>query len=835
LGSIFDAIRQDVKYSLRQIRRAPLFAGLVIATLAIGIGANATMTNVIDRLLFRPPSSMRDAENLTRLVSVYRSADGVQHASPRVDYPTYISLTQQAPALSGVAGYMRPSLLAFASADPGAEVKVSFVTANYFETLGARPFAGRFFVTGDGFPATAISGGPNLVVLSYGFWQRQFGGKTEVLGNVIRIGVGSYTVMGIGPQEFAGVEDENSDVYLPITAALETLIPSRSLAAHDNPYLSVFGRIRSSSSRERVELQTTAVLRAADALTRTPNDKSSVPTVVAAPIVAGLGPDAPREFKITLWLGGVSVLVLLIVCANVANLMLSRALSRRQEISVRLALGASRNRLARQLLTEALVLSGIGGALGFVIAMAGGRALQQMLTPEASTVAAVDLRMLMLTAMITLGTAVCVSLLPMHHSAKVSLKAGLAAGALNTTARGVQARSILLAVQATLCVVLMIGAGLFSQSLRRVQGLDLGVDLEHTVEVSLGGVRSLQISDAAAVSVLDEMRRELLALPGVKRASFAQSVFGGGVAIGISTPERSFDAIFPPGSWSEAMVASAVDSGLFRTLGLRSLRGREFTSSDVRGGKRVAILNAPLANRLFPNSDALGKCVIIPVPGNTASSGECVEIVGVMSGYYRRNILNRDAMVAFVPIAQQQSRVPAMRLYLSTSGNATLMVGLIQQKIRLVRPDLRAISVKSMQQVVEPEMRPWNLAATMFMFFGGVALIIAVIGLYAVVSFNVTQRTREIAVRLALGARAYDVVTAICASSSVAVATGLLSGVLIALFVRKQLGVLLFETSPADPMIIAGVALALFVVAIIAMVVPISRALRVNPTEAMKN
>ena len=616
-------------------------------------------------------------------------------------YPTYLDFKANVPALSDITASMSAGPLAFVTDDPSAEVLVSMVTPNFFETLGVRPAVGKFFSESDGFPTTARTGGPALAVVSYAFWQRELGGAPAVLGQNIRVGKLAYNVVAVAPANFRGIDEVAPDVWVPITVALEAENPMRMLGARDGAFLQLIGRVAKGASRSTVEAQSTTIYRATDALNRLKDDTRPQPDAIAASVVPGRGPDAPREIKITLWLGGVSALVLLIVCANVANLLLSRAFTRRREIAVRLALGAGRGRLARQLLAEALLLSAIGGLFGLYLAAFGGRVMQQWLQVRATDNAWIDVRLVLFTLAVTVGTGVRVSLVPMLQSTSPSLSNGLRASTSNG-GRGISARTVLLATQAALCVVMLIGAGLFAQSLRRVQQLDLGVDLDHTLQISMFGAYYMNVPITEAYAMFAEIKRQVDALPGVRRSAYSSSVFGGGRAVAIHTIDKSFDEIFPRGSWNEAMYEASVDSGMFQTLGVTSLRGRDFNSTDRRGEQRVTILNLPLANRLFPNGDALGQCVVMPVWQSAAARTECVRVVGVLTGYYRRSLLDRDGMVAFIPLAQQTAREPAYVLYASTVGNADLMAESVRKIVRGVRPDLRRLDIKSMRAAIEP-------------------------------------------------------------------------------------------------------------------------------------
>jgi putative ABC transport system permease protein len=829
-----DDLRQDLRYAARQLRRAPGFAALVIATLAIGIGANATMVGVIDRLVLQPPAGVSEPSRLTRLLIRYFNSDGTGGVSSIVNYPTYVDFVNNTPALTSVAGYTKARSLPLVSNDPSAEAMASMVTANFFSTLGVQPAAGRFFATSDGFPTAAQSGGPALAVLSYAFWQREFGGASTVINSTVQVGKVLYTVVGVAPSGFNGIEQGSVDVWLPITVAFETVNTRSFLSVRDGGFLSMIGRLVNDDARKAAEVQGTAVYRAIDALERTKTDKRPLPSVLTASIIPGRGPDAPREVKTTLWLGGVSSLVLLLVSANVANLLLGRAFSRRREIAVRLALGAGRGRLARQLLVESLTLSILGGAVGVYLAALGSRALQSLILTNQTSATLIGPRLLFFTVSVTIATGIIVSLVPMLFSTAPDLSNGLRASSNNASTRGLSVRSVLLATQAAMCLVLLVGAALFAQSLRRVQSLDLGVDLDRTLRISMVGLADIGMPAEQRWTVVNEIKRKVNAIPGVRRSAFSSDVFGGGRATPIHNVDRTFDEVFPPGSWNEAAYESAVDSGLFSTIGTTSLHGRDFNSEDRAGGHRVVILNAPLAKRLFPNSDPLGKCVVMPVYGRKESEGECVIVVGVLNGFYRRSIIDRGQMAAYIPLAQQTLVEAPLLLYAQTSGNADAVSTAVREAVLSVRPDLRRLSVGSMRASIEPQMRPWNLAALMFGLFGVVALVIAAIGLYAVVSFAVTQRTNEIAVRLALGARVHHIGLTVGNESLRAVVAGLAVGVMVAYIAQKWIGGMLYQTSPSDPAVIGAVAVSLMLVTVVALVVPLQRALRVSPAQVLR-
>lgn len=532
---------------------------------------------------------------------------------------------------------------------------------------------------------------------------------------------------------------------------------------------------------------------------------------------------------VVVWLGGVSVLVLAIACANVTNLLLARAVIRRREIAIRLALGARLGRLARQMISEAVLLAVFGAAGALLLAGLGGQLLRSLFVnaPNSAEGGIVDARLFMFTAAVALGTAVLTSSVPLLQSREPDLTSTLRSGT-GDGRRISRARSALLVSQAALGMLLLVFAGLFAQSLRRVKGLELGVDVERTLAVRFD-LRNAALSnverDAFHSAILDGVR----SVHGVKRASFAEHdpYAGGGWAIGAYTLTGSVREIW--GSGNEPAIQTAVDSGFFRTVGA-SLRGREFTSRDVRGAPPVAIVNEPLARLLWPGQDPLGNCVYLPVRSGDSDEA-CRTVVGVLRGVLSATILNRDKPLVFIPLAQRTAWVrPPNSLFISTvDGQEEPVIRAVRAVFLRERPEMPAVRIQRLRDMVDPQLKPWRLAATMFSLFGGVALVIAAVGLYAFVSFTVAQRSTEIAIRLALGARPRDVLAAVGGDALRALVIGLAVGTLGALFARRWIGPLLFQTSPSDPTVVASVAVLLLAVGIVAVVVPTLRSLRRGP------
>jgi predicted permease len=815
---------QDLGYALRQLRHAPGVSALIVATLAIGIGANATMAGAVDRLLLRAPAGVRDADGLVRLLF---QEPGAPVLGGYMNYPALMDLRREVGAFADVAGYTSQAL-PFGVGPDAPEIRATLVSPSFFSLLGARPVLGRLFTSADGFPEGAAAGGPALAVLGHGFWQRQFGGDPRVLGRTVRLGTLTYTVIGVTQPGFAGVEAEVPDVWLPVTvtAAVELTPRQAWLEDRGSAWMLAVARMRPGATRAAAEAQGTTVWRHYNT---TPGAPGADTRLLTTSVIRGRGPDRPREVKVALWLGGVSALVLLIACANVANLLLARAFTRRREIAVRLALGAGRGRLARQMLAEAGLLAMLGGVGAVGLAALGGGVLRRLFVSAGLGAGGfVDARLLAFSAAIALGTGMLVSLAPLAQSTTPDLTAGLRAGQASGGGRTSRVRAALLGAQAALCMLLLVVAALFAQSLHRVQSLDLGLDPEQTLSASFNldrGAMTVAERDAGYAEMLERVR----AIPGVTGAARAT---GGGRAVAVHTKTHD--------TWEHTLrtqgvpYEAAVDSGYFRMLGT-SMRGRDFTAADVRGAPLVTILNEPLAELLFPGQDAIGQCVYLPIRSNDPD-GDCWTVVGVVQGFwYHRSILNREGLLVYVPLAQRSYGLGRPgRLVVSVNGPTAAVIPAVRQAILDAWPGLDRVRVQAMRDTMTPELRPWQLAATMFSLFGAVALVIAAVGLYAVVAFAAAQRSTEIAVRIALGAHARNVLAVVAGDGLRTVVVGLAVGAAAALGIRHWLGPLLFQTSPGDPRIIGGVAALLLGVAALAVAVPTVRALRRDPAAVLR-
>lgn len=812
------------------MRRSPGTTLLIVATLAAGIGANVTLVGATTHALLSPPKEVREPDRVVRLLLVAWDQRGGSTAIGAANYPQLLDLQREATAFAGVAGYTTRNFSVGTGAD-ALEVRAALVSADYFRVLGAMPVIGRAFSADDEFPTGALTGGTPLAVISHHLWQRRFGGEAGAIGRALRVGGILYTVIGVMPRDFTGVQAESPDLWLPITVAAADPAAFISLADRGRYALSVVARLRPAVTQRVAERQVSSIWKSANQAMGAPEEPVRV---VAASLIRARSPDAPREVRVMLWLTGVSALILLIACANVANILLSRAFARRHEVALRLALGADRGRLARQMLTESILLALVSAAGALAVAGIAAPLLSQFVfgqsIPRFATPGITAFSLL-----VGLGTGVLISLAPVIQGFRDTQLGVLRSGDSRGSHRGSRIRFALLATQSALCMAMLVIAGLFALSLRRATKLDLGLDIKHTIR-ALVKLDGLSLSNEAVDATYDEFLRRVRSLRGVEAAALASSdPYAAGRAVAAHTPERDADYLWPP-TGTQVAIEAAVGDGFFRAVGARSLRGRDFEATDDRGSARVAIVNSPLARILYPTSDALGQCVILPKRFDDRG-GSCVTIVGVLSGVWYTTIANREKPMVYVPLAQREGYDGVWRpqgLFVRTSGEPQPLVELIRRELQSVRSDLPAVKVTLMRDAVVSEIRPWQLGAGMFGLFGLLALVVAVVGLYGVVVFAAAQRRFEIAVRLALGARPRDILVEVAGRSLASLSLGLAIGTTAALLTRRWVGPLLFQTAPDDPGLIVATAALLLSVGFLATLVPTVRALRLDAATILK-
>jgi putative ABC transport system permease protein len=814
---------QDLRYALRGLRARPAFTLGVILTLALGIGANASMFAIVDRLIFRAPFALHDPDTVHRVYYVGIYNNEVQQIR-NLSFPVFLDLKRQTQAFSQIAAFQTRTL-AVGDGEDAHEVPVTVASASYFRFFDALPAIGRFFTAEE----DSVPAGAPVVVLGYTFWQTHFGGSPDVIGKPLRVDRTLATIVGVAPEHFVGMSDQGVPAaYMPITAYAYAFRGSRYTAAYGWSWLEIIARRKPGVSPTAAETDLTAALqqswRAASALGQEPGDIDAVrPHGELAPLQLARGPDASRDARVALWINGVALIVLLVACANVANLLLARAVSRQREVSMRIAFGVSRLRLVRQLFTESLVLALAGGAAGLAIAQWGASVLGTLFLPgEARAGVLTDGRTLLFAAAATMGAALLTGLAPAFSSGRGDLTTALRTGAREGTYRRGRLQTALVVFQAALSVVLLVGAGLFVRSLQHVRGYRLGYDVE-PVLFAAANPRGTRLSEAELPVLLQRMLAAAQSMPGVTRATLAASVpFWSNEGRGLWVP--GVDSVRKLGTF----ILQAGSPDYFATLGTRILRGRGFEDSDRATTPRVAVVSEGMARVLWPGRDAIGQCFRIG-----SDTVPCSTVVGVAEEAHIRQLAAPREYTYYIPITQYDD-APYPQMFVRYAGHAAEQAEALRRRLQVEMPGAAYVNVVPLSKLVDPNFRAWQFGATMFVAFGVLALCLAAIGLYAMIAYDVAQRTQEIGVRLALGASLRQVMQLVVAGGTRLIIIGIVIGSVIALWTAHWIEGLMFRQSPRDPAVFGVVVAVLVVVALAATAIPALRAARVDPNVALR-
>jgi predicted permease len=822
-GTAFvESLAQDVRYAFRGLRARPAFACGVALTLALGIGANAAMFGIVDRLLFRPPAYLKDVD-LVHRVDVAQMDRGIEVASRSMTIGSYLDITRETSSFQTMAAWATQRR----AVGEGASTKDMLITgasAAYFDLFDVRPVIGRFYAGRD----DRLPTGSPVAVLGYTYWQVAFGGSRDVLGRTLRIGATPFTIVGVAPKDFTGMDsDVVPAVYVPFAAFVWDSRPEDHVADYHWHFFQIVARRKPDVAVSAATDDLTAALnRNWIKSGRTEAERvASKPRAILGPVQLERGPLARPDSQVAAWLGGVALIVLLIACANVANLLLARAVTRGREIALRLALGVSFPRLTRQLFAESAMLACAGGAGALLVAQAVGRLVSaRMLSPDAPVPPLVDSRTVAIILLTTALAAIIVGMTPVLYARRTNLMQALGGGNRHTDARASRTRTWLLAAQLSLSVALLIGAGLFVRSFQQARGLRLGYDVDPIVVVSEHR-RGDQRSPGAGWKGVEARLAEAAArLPGAIAASPAATVpFWGFEGRNLSTETRSGEEISALGNF----LLQAGSPDYFKTMGTRIVRGRGFAATDRADSPHVVVVSDAMGRALWPGLDPIGQCLHV-------NRGACRTVVGIAEDAHAQALDDLREFMYYLPIAQYPEDDPTGTVLVRVSGHAEDFTETARQGLQPLMPGDGYVTVVPLSNMLAAPLRSWQLGATMFVAFGVLALIVASVGLYSVVAYGVAQRTREVAIRLALGATRKSVLGLVLRGGIQPVVASVAIGCGIALAAARWMGPLLFHVSPRDPVVYGSVAGVLLAVAIIAMCVPARAATRVDPGSVLR-
>ncbi len=829
-------LMQDVRYGLRLLGKNPGFTAVAILTLALGIGANTAIFSLVDTVMLK----MLPVQNPEQLmVLAIRSPKSTGDPDPEFTNPIWEQIRDQQDVFSGVFAW---SQRRFDLAQGGESYLVNGleVSGDYFNTLGVHPAAGRLLVNSDDKRGCA-----GAVVLGYGFWQEHFGGAQNAVGSVLSLSGHQFQVIGVAAPGFFGVDVGNKfDVAIPICAEAIIRGSNSNLDERAAWWLSIVGRPKTGTSPEKVPARLQVIspqIFAATVPARwKPDSKNNFLSgiLVAAPAGKGLS-DVRRAYDQPLrMLMAVVGLVLLIACANIASLMLARAATRQKEISVRLAIGASRGRLIRQLLTECVLLSCAGAALGILFARWGSAILVQFISTPRSPVFlqfSMDSRILGFTAAIAVLTGILFGILPALRSTKVSLSSAMKGGQQDEAPGHAHFRPgrWIVACQVALSLVLLIVAGLFLRSFNNLLTLNTGFDRSNVMMIS-ADAHNANLSPDARDALWRQAIQRLQSLPGI--TSVSESVITPISGVGWNSFFRKQTGTSPSGRNALANI-NAVSPDYFATLRSPILAGRAFNAGDVSGAPLVGVINETMARRFFGQENPIGQYVYTdPDPGQ---SPQFIQVIGEAVDAKYRTLRETTPATMYFPVAQlvaQKAQVMSEQpsFEVRTAAPPATIVKSAAEVFTSMNGSI-SLSFRTLEEQVNDSLRQDQLLATLSGFFGGLALLLAMIGLYGVLAYMVTQRRKEIGIRMALGAGKSSILGLIMRDVSILLAAGVLVGVGISLWATHFMQKMLFNLNPRDAKTIIFSVAVLSAVALLAGYLPARRAARLDPNVILRD
>jgi predicted permease len=810
-----DELLKDLRYAVRTQLKRPVFTLLAVVSLGLGIGANTTIFSIANALLLQP----LPVEEPSRLVSVYTTDKKNPGFNP-LSHLNWKDYWREADAFSGILGYDWTPM----SVSTGGEGRLVFgqlVSGNYFDVLGVRPLAGRTFLPEE----DEVPGRSPVVVLSHGFWVKEYGGDRGAVGRTLTVNSLPFTIVGVAPEGFSGTDvGVRPELWVPMAMNRQVRSTLNWYEERRGLFVSTIGRLRPGATLAQAQAQTnTIALRLEQEY---PNDNQGRGMSLIPLAQATINPDARGGFVgATALLMTIVGLVLLIACANVSNLLLARALSRRREIAIRLAIGASRGRLIRQLLTESVLLAAGGALLGLVIAHWARQALLAFLPslPFPITIALrldLDLRVLAFTVVLAAVTGVLFGLVPALQASRPELLVSLKDREAPTPAdRRFGVRNLLVAGQVALSFVAVMGAGLFLRSLGEAQKTDPGFETKDLLTMSFD--LGLQGYDQAkGEAFLRQLLERVETLPGVAAATVAQ-----GAPLQGTLTRSVFLEGGDPNDRSMAQV-NVVGPRYFETLGVPVVKGRGFGEDDRASSTKVVVVNETMARKFWPGADAVGKR--FRFFGDDSLS----EVVGIARDV-KYNALGEDPQpYIYEPITQRY--MSGVTLIVRTSAAPGPLLTTVEREVRELDKDLPLVGISTVSQILHGALWAPRMGASLLAIFGGLALVLAAVGIYGVASYSVSQRRREIGIRMALGADRRDVLAMVLRQGMAVTASGLAIGLVLALAAARLVSNLLFGVSPTDWVAFGAACLVLGLVALVANLFPARRATAVDPTVALR-
>ncbi len=807
---------RDIRFGFRMLRKSPGVTVVVVIALALGVGANTAIFSVVNGFLLRP-LPVPSPEQITVLAIQQKDAPV---GSGGFSYPGFVDFRTQAGSVADIFG-MVIGTIQFTANDQSEECFANYVSGNFFMALGLQPAAGRLYLPSEG----ETPGEPLLVVLGYGYWQKRFHSDPRAIGRQIRINGKPATIIGVVPRQFQGMYSIfETHVYLPMSGMIREESTSLFWENRDRRRILAFGRLRPGISLREAQ-SSLDVISARLGRQYPATDKwftvRAVPEKLARPI-----PYANNFFLAVSGLFLVlAVLVWLLAGMNVENILLARGSARRREMAIRAALGAGRARLIRQMLTESVLLAILGGAAGMFLGMWASRLITSihLQSLPLHVNASFDWRVFAVAAASALLTGLVVGLLPAFRASSADVNSVLHEGGQRSSfgAHHSGFRNFLVVVQVAGSFTLLVVAGLFVRSLQKVQAFDLGFDPSHVLNVTMDPQQA-GYDQSRSEAFYREIESRVRSLPGVQSVSLASYVPMGGFPNG--RPVSLAGRPTPPGRQAPSVLCNSVNAAYFETMRITFLRGRIFTDADNETAPRVAIINQTMAARFWPREDPIGKRFSMG-----GDSGPFMEVVGVTANGKYKTVGEDAEPFFYVPLAQNFASKLALQI--RTLGPPESLAAPVKEQIARLAPDLAIVNIETMDQLLAGAFGfyVFRLAATLAAALGVIGLILAVVGVYGVVSFAASQRTREMGIRIALGANSRDILNLVWLQGVRLVLAGVAIGTAAAWALTRAMTHLLAEISASDPATYVTVAILLAAVALLACYIPARRAMRVDP------
>ena len=809
--NVFADLQQDLRYGLRALAKNPAFTSIAIVALALGIGANSAIFSVVNAVLLRP----LPFKNPEQLVMLWENATHLGFPKNTPPPANFLDWQKQASAFTGMAAMVERSFNLTGVGEPE-RLDGRRVSADLFELLGVPAVLGRTFVPDDDRPGT------HVVLLSYSLWQRRFGSDPSVIGSALTLNGESYTVIGIMPRfvQLPGFANRNDQLWVPIA------FPPEEAAQRGNHFLEVIARLKPGITLKQAQAEMDTI--AARLAQQYPDYNTRIGAVVVPLQEEVVGDIKPA---LLILLGAVGF-VLLIACANVANLLLARAAVRQKEIALRLALGASRSRVTRQFLTESVLLAVFGAGLGLLLAVGGIRMLKTFIPATIAQVQTIniDARVLIFTAFVAIVTGIGFGLAPALQSSHLNLNDTLKEGGRDAGggSKGNRLRGLLVIGEVAVSFVLLIGAGLLINSFFHLRNLQPGFRADHllTMKVDLSEVKYPD-RDRRAV-FFDEVIRRVRALPGVQSAAVAGNLplTYNGDSMNISV-EGVPD---PPPDQRSDVIFRAIGPGYIGTMGIPIIRGRDFTDQDKADSKDVVVISEKTAQHFWPGQDPIGRRL---KPGSSTSNTPWREVIGIVKDVRQNDFIAAPKMQMYFTYRQLKDLAPNA-LVVRTSIEPLSLAASVRDTIWSVDKDQTVADIDTMDHIVAQAVARQRFSMLLLGLFATLALLLASVGIYGVMSYSVAQRIPEIGIRMALGARRADVLQMTIKQGLKLVAAGMMVGLAAAFLLTRVLQTLLFGISATDPVTFFGISLVLLAVAIFASYLPALRATKVDPIIALR-